>query len=170
MPLAASLPLIAPALFIYLFVWLVVAPSRCASWSCPLAPLSHLVSSCLAMMSCLIFASRLVIASLLVASHCAHFFRLVVVSSHCISTLRPVITSTGTCRRCITSRHQDALRPITLFCCRILFILLSCYLSQRVDLHPRRTIAAAAQCRRYLQWSPNMPPVPATDATAASSI
>ena len=77
----ASCPVFAShcACFVYLFVWLVVALSCCASSSCPLVPPRHAAlrrvgASRLVSSSCLVFASRLIITSLLVASCRAHFF------------------------------------------------------------------------------------------------
>jgi hypothetical protein len=76
LPLAASLPLVAPALFICLFGWLLrrlAASLRCIPSRCHVTlrcVSSHLVLSCLAITSCLDVASRLVVMSLLVvASH-----------------------------------------------------------------------------------------------------
>ena len=117
--------------FVYLFVWLVVASSRCASSSCPLAPPRHIVlrrvgASCLVSSSCLVFASRLVITSLLITLRRTHFFWLVVVSAsrRCIPSSRPlarviiasclVITT-----HCLPSRCLVA--AFCLFGCRVTY-------------------------------------------------
>jgi hypothetical protein len=109
------------ARFVYLFVWLVVALSRCVSLSCPLAPPRHVTLRCV-VSSCLLSSRHHVlsrrclssprhvssrrVASRLVASRCAHFVRLVAMSSCCVLTLHPIVTSTCACRCCIASLHR----------------------------------------------------------------
>ncbi len=143
---------------------------------------SRLVSSRLAITSCLDVASCLVVTSLLVvashrvascrvASRRAHFIRLVVMSSCCILTLHPIVTFTFACRCCIESCCCNASRPVALFHCRVLFIWLSRYLSQRVDLHPhRRTLMLTPLflmfCRRSCRRGPT-PSLPSAVAQRA---
>jgi hypothetical protein len=113
LPLAASSPLVAPALFICFFGWLLRrlaaslrcipsrrhVTSRCVS--------SHLVSSRLAITSCLDVASRLVITSLLVvASHC--------VASRRVSSRRVALTLFGwlSCLQVASQRCVPSSRPL----------------------------------------------------------
>ena len=139
LPLAASLPLVAPALFVWLVGWLLRplaaslrcipsrrhVTSRCVS--------SHLVSSRLTITSCLDVASRLVVTSLLVvashrvASRCFESRRVAptlfgwlsylrVASRRCVPSSRPLVRVVVASSLVIATRRIPSRCFIAAFC------------------------------------------------------
>ena len=151
-------------LFVYLVGCFVV--SLCLFVVSPCAATSHSAALCH------IVSRRCFLSCHHVSSCCLRRAHFVIVFLHCISTLHPVVTSPCACRHCIMSRLCDASRPVELFCRRVMFILLLCYLSQHFDLHPCYTTSTSTPsllifCRHICRRSPT-PPLPSTVAQRAS--
>ena len=111
----------------------------CITLSC-LVSLCHHVLSCHCLLShchvssCCCVVSHHVLLRCISRSVCLH-----VASQRCVLSSRPLACLVIASRCCIASCCHNVSRTLVLYRCRVLFILLSCYLSQRIDIHPRRT-------------------------------